>query len=98
LRITGVPLLIPGNEAGIVLDELVADYQQKVPGDSFSQSDVLAKALCKSIAVKTGDILDSTSQIALVNDLFACKEPGINPFNKPTYVTIPEGDIAKKFM
>ncbi len=98
LNISGVPLLIPENEVSNVLDQLVSDYQQKVPGDSFSQADVLAKGLCKSIAVKTGDILDSTSQMSLVNDLFSCKEPELSPFNKPTYVTIPEGDIDKKFM
>lgn len=98
LHITGVPQLVPESEAGIVLDQLISDYQQEVPGDSFSQSDVVAKTLCKSLAVKTGEILDNTSQLALVNDLFACKESGISPFNKPIYVTISEADIDKKFM
>jgi len=98
LSITAVPVLIPENEVNSVLDQLISDYQQEVPEDSFSQSDVLAKALCKSLAVKTGDILDSNSQLALLNDLFGCKEPGVSPFNKPTYNTIAENDIDKKFM
>ena len=98
LEITGVPLLIPENEVGVVLDRLISDYQQEVPEDSFSQSDLLAKALCKSLAVKTGDILDQTSQMGLLNDLFGCKEPGRSPFNKPIYKTISETDIDKKFM
>ena len=97
LEITGVPLLIPENEVGVVLDQLISDYQNEVPEDSFSQSDVLAKALCKSLAVKSGEILDSSSQVGLLNDLFACKEPGISPFNKPIYNTISETDIDKKF-
>lgn len=98
MSITGVPVLIPENEVGSVLDQFISDYHHEVPEDSFSQSDVLAKALCKSLAVKTGDILDSNSQVALLNDLFGCKEPGVSPFNKPTYNTISETEIDKKFM
>lgn len=98
LVISGVPVLIPENEVGIVLDQLISDYQEEVPEDSFSQSDVLAKALCKTLAVKTGDILDSNSQLVLLNDLFGCKEPGVSPFNKPTYNTISETEIDKKFI
>ena len=98
LAITGVPVLIPENEVSVVMDQLISDYQQEVPDDSFSQSDVLAKALCKSLAIKTGDALDSISQVALLNDLFGCKEPGVSPFNKPTYNTIAETEIDKKFI
>lgn len=98
LEISGVPALIPENEVGIILDQLISDYQHEVPEDSFSQADVLAKALCKTLAVKTGDILDSNSQLVLLNDLFGCKEPGVSPFNKPTYNTISESEIDKKFI
>ncbi len=97
LSITGLPALIPEVEAGIVLDRLISEYQQEVPGASFSQSDLLAKTLAKTLAIKTGDLLETTSQMALLNDLFACKETELSPFNKPIYITIPEGDIAKKF-
>ena len=98
LEIKGVPLLIPENEVGVVLDQLISDYQQEVPEGSFSQSDMLAKALCKSLAVKTGEILEQESQMALLNDLFACKEPGRSPFNKTIFRTISETEIDKKFV
>ncbi len=98
LEITGVPLLVAESEVGMVLDQLIADYQQDVSGDSFSQTDILSKTLCKTLAVKTGEVLDRNSQLALVNDLFACKESKISPFNKTIYVTITENDIDKKFI
>ena len=97
LAVTGVPSLIPENEVGIVLDQLISDYQRQVPEDNFSQSDVLAKALSKALAIKTGEALDTSSQLALLNDLFGCKAPGVSPFNKPTYKTILETEIDKKF-
>ncbi|WP_047419807.1 DNA mismatch repair endonuclease MutL [Cellulophaga sp. Hel_I_12] len=97
IAISGVPLLVPESEVGIVLDQLISDFQMDVPGDSFSQSDIVSKTLSKSLSVKTGEQLDSESQAALVNNLFACKEYKISPFNKPIYITITGDDIDKKF-
>ena len=98
VTVTGVPLSVPESEVGIILDQLISDYQQDFVVDGFSQTDILAKTLAKSLSVKTGEVLDSDSQLALVNDLFACKESGVSPFNKPIYVTITEDDIDKKFI
>ncbi|MBO0592424.1 DNA mismatch repair endonuclease MutL [Cellulophaga sp. E16_2] len=95
--ISGVPLLVPESEVGMVLDQLISDYQMDTPEDSFSQSDIVAKTLSKTLAVKTGEQLDSESQLALVNNLFACKEFKISPFNKPIYITLTGEDIDKKF-
>ena len=98
VAISGVPLLVQESEVGMVLDQLISDYQLDVQGDSFSQSDIVSKTLSKTLAVKTGEQLDSDSQLALVNDLFACKEFKISPFNKPIYITITGDDIDKKFL
>ncbi len=98
VKITGVPLMIAESEVGMVLDQLISDFQMEVTEDSFSQTDVLAKTLAKTLSVKTGEVLNNASQIALVNDLFACKETMVSPFNKPVYVTITENDIDKKFI
>jgi len=98
IKITEVPLSVPESEVGMILDQLIYDYQQDFVVDGFSQTDVLSKTLAKSLAVKTGEVLDRDSQLALVNDLFACKESQLSPFNKSIYVTITEDDIDKKFV
>ncbi|MEO1012537.1 MAG: DNA mismatch repair endonuclease MutL [Bacteroidota bacterium] len=97
ILVTGVPPLIPETEVGAVLDRLVADYKSGIPGESFSQTDVLSKTLARATAIRTGDILDNDSQYALVNDLFGCKESKLSPFNKTIYVVLSEQDIEKKF-
>lgn len=97
IEISGVPLMVAESEVGMVLDQLISDYQLDTPEDSFSQSDIVSKTLCKTLAVKTGEQLDSESQLALVNDLFACKEYKVSPFNKPIYITMTGDDIDKKF-
>ncbi|NNK19476.1 MAG: DNA mismatch repair endonuclease MutL [Maribacter sp.] len=98
VKITGLPLMITESEVGIVLDQLISDFQLEITADSFSQTDLLAKTLAKTLAVKTGEFLNNSSQQALVNDLFACKETRVSPFDKPVYVTITENDIDKKFI
>jgi DNA mismatch repair protein MutL len=97
IAISGLPLLVPESEVEMVLDQLISDFQMDIAGDSFSQSDIVSKTLSKTLAVKTGEQLDSESQLALVNNLFACKEYKISPFNKPIYITITGDDIDKKF-
>ena len=98
VEIKGVPILVAESEVQMIMEQLISDFQQEVPGDSFSQSDMLAKTLSKTLSVKTGETLDECSQVNLVNDLFACKETTLSPFNKKVYITITENDIDRKFM
>ncbi|SDS76823.1 DNA mismatch repair protein MutL [Maribacter dokdonensis] len=98
VEIKGVPVLVAESEVQMIMEQLMSDFQQEVPGDSFSQSDMLAKTLAKTLSVKTGESLDEFSQVKLVNDLFACKETTLSPFNKKVYVTITENDIERKFI
>jgi DNA mismatch repair protein MutL len=97
VKLTGVPLMVPESGIGTVLDRLIADYAEGFNEGTVSQAEVLAKVLSKNLAVKTGELLDQESQLALVNNLFACKEPTLSPFQKLTYTIISEGDIDKKF-
>lgn len=97
VKVTGVPLVLSERGIGTVLDRLIADFKEGFEGNSISQAELLAKALSKNLAVKTGEVLDKNSQLGLVNDLFGCKEPTLSPFQKMTYTIISEGDIEKKF-
>ena len=90
-------MMVPESGIGTVLDRLIADYTEGFADGSISQAEMLAKALSRNLAVKTGNVLDQESQLMLVNNLFACKEPTLSPFQKITYTIISEGDIDKKF-
>lgn len=97
VKVTGVPMMVPESGIGTVLDRLIADYMDGYADGSISQAEMLAKALSRNLAVRTGDVLNQESQLTLVNNLFACKEPTLSPFQKITYSIISEGDIDKKF-
>ena len=95
--ISGLPINVTESEVSIVLEQLVSDLQDGIPESSFSQNDSIAKSMAKSLAVKTGTYLTEKEQENLVNGLFACKEPNVSPFQKPTFITMRVEDLDKKF-
>ena len=95
--ISGLPITITESKASIVLDDLLTDLQNGIVTDSFSQNDTIAKSMAKSLAVRTGTYLTEKEQESLVHNLFACKEPNVSPFQKPTFITMSVEDLDKKF-
>ncbi|WPR72965.1 DNA mismatch repair endonuclease MutL [Flavobacterium sp. NG2] len=95
--ISGIPVNVVESEVSMLLEQLIGDLQDGIPENSFSQNDSIAKSMAKSLAVKTGTILTIKEQENLVNGLFACKEPNVSPFQKPTFITMRVEDIDKKF-
>jgi DNA mismatch repair protein MutL len=79
------------------LEQLISDLSGGVPDNSYSQNDTIAKSIAKSLAIKTGSYLTEREQENIVNNLFACKEPNVSPYQKPTFVTMRVDDIDKKF-
>lgn len=95
--ISGLPVNVAESEVSILLEQLLSDLQDGIPENSFSQNDSIAKSMAKSLAVKTGAFLTEKEQENLLNGLFACKEPNVSPFNKPTFITMRVEDLDKKF-
>jgi len=98
VEITGIPTLVSESEVSILLDQLFSDFENEIPDSGFLQTDLLAKSLAKSMAIKAGNQLDTVEQIAIVNGLFACKESQLTPTNKKIFITLQAEDIEKKFM
>ncbi|THF49968.1 DNA mismatch repair endonuclease MutL [Flavobacterium supellecticarium] len=97
VTISGLPVNVAESEVAILLEELIGDLQGELPENSFSQCDRIAKSMARSLAVKTGTYLTEHEQETMVNTLFACKEPNVSPFLKPTFITMRVEDIDKRF-
>jgi DNA mismatch repair protein MutL len=95
--ISGTPVNVTESEVSLVLEQLLSDLHDGIPDSSFSQNDTIAKSMAKSLAVKTGTALTIKEQENLVNGLFACKDPNVSPFQKPTFITMRVEDLDKKF-
>ncbi|TXG38997.1 DNA mismatch repair endonuclease MutL [Seonamhaeicola maritimus] len=98
IEITGVPISVPESEVSIILEQLISDVENEVPDAHFSATDLLAKSMAKSLAIKTGQSLQKDEQEHLVNKLFACKEPNVSPTNKTTFITMSVDELDKKFI
>ena len=98
LEISGIPVAVLESDIKNVLEQLLADIKGEVPDAGFSQNDLLAKSLAKSLAVKVGTSLNKEEQEHLIHQLFACKEPAVSPNNKPVLITLDVAGIDKKFM
>ncbi|WP_304157668.1 DNA mismatch repair endonuclease MutL, partial [Mesonia mobilis] len=59
VEIKGIPNLISESEVSILLDQLLSDFENEIPESGFKQTDLLAKSLAKSMAIKTGAVLDT---------------------------------------
>ncbi|MEL6810259.1 MAG: DNA mismatch repair endonuclease MutL [Bacteroidota bacterium] len=98
LEISGVPAGVLESSVAGILEQLVSDIENEVPDAGFSQNDLLAKSLAKSLAIKSGAPLEQEAQEHLIHQLFACKEPSVSPDNRPVLITLEASDLDKKFM
>lgn len=98
IEISGVPIHVPESEVSVILEQLISDIENEVPDSNFSPTDLLAKSMAKSLAVKTGQALSVIEQEHLVNSLFGCKEPNVSPTNKTTFITLSVDELENKFI
>ena len=94
--VSGIPMYTTESTVVQLLEEIVHVFQEGLP-ESYSQNDTLAKSMARSLAIKKGAYLSEKEMDALVNNLFACKEPNVSPFQKPTCITLSMDEIDKKF-
>lgn len=98
VEITGLPVNVSDTEVSVILEHLISDVQQEIPDSNFSATDLLAKSMARSLAIKTGQSLSNYEQEHLVNSLFACKDPSVSPTNKATFVTMAIEEVDRKFI
>jgi DNA mismatch repair protein MutL len=97
VELTGIPVGVDEGQLTKTLEDLISAIEHEVPDSNFSQSDLMAKSLAKSLAIRSGKKLEIQEQEHLVNALFSCKEPTISPSNKTIFITLKVDDLDKKF-
>ena len=98
MEISGIPVHINESSVQEIMERLLDDMKQDVPGESFSQFDVLAKSLAKTMAIKVGEPLSEEEQEHLINQLFACTEPTLSPTNRRLLITLDIDYLDNKFI
>jgi len=95
LEVLGVPEYCPQSKIESVLETLLSGSEDRSI-THFSQADQIAKSMAKSLAIKSGDLLEIEEQQTLLDDFFGCKETSVSPFNKPIFITLDKREIEQK--
>ena len=92
-----IPSTITENDVNMILEDIIDSIKNEIPETNFSQIDIIAKSLAKSLAIRSGTKLNFKEQEDILNKLFLCKEPNFTPFGKQTFVTISLKELEDKF-
>ena len=84
-----------GYEGKILLE--IIDYYRENEGSKYKPHQKIAAAFACKNAIKSGEKLTPTEMAALVDQLFATREPYFCPHGRPVIVTLDLAEIDKKF-
>ena len=73
------------------------EFSKENSDDTLSLKEGLAKSLAKGAALKTGKTLSQRETLALIEQLFACKEPYYSIDGRPTLQVISVDELDTKF-
>ncbi len=97
VELEGLPIQLKESDVATVFEAVIKDHQLETPASDFSQANMLAATLAKSMAIKTGTALTQIELEQIVDELFACKEPNTTPHHKKTFVNITGDHLNTKF-
>jgi DNA mismatch repair protein MutL len=96
ILIEAIPADVKVGYEGKVLLEII-DYYRDNEGSEYQPHEKIAAAFSCKNAIKSGDKLTQKEMTALVDQLFATKEPYFCPHGRPVIVTLNLEEIDRKF-
>ncbi len=95
--VTGSPADFPDVNVQQLIDGMLENYKTNKVNLKIDKINNLARSMAKNLSLKPNKTLSSEEMQGLVDDLFACKVPGISPSGKSIIVNITMDEIEKRF-
>ena len=95
--IRGVPADVQLGHERDVLDDLLAQYRRNADLLRLDARDNLARSLARRSAIKPGHVLSPAEARTLVDQLFACASPYVDPAGRPTLFRLSNDEIDRRF-
>ena len=95
--IHGLPADLAEENETQLIENLLEQFKNSGKPDGFDKRQQLARSLAYETAIASGKNLDAKSMQILIEDLFACEQPGINPAGLPTFITYTFDELEEKF-
>jgi DNA mismatch repair protein MutL len=96
LRVLAVPAEAAASPAELV-EALIGAGEVEVGLGLEGRWERLAARLARARAVRSGAPMTAEAQADLVDRLFGCEVPGLDPFGRPTVVTFTADEIRERF-
>ena len=95
--IHAVPVNLDTSDIRMFIESVLESL--KTPGQDYKtdQNQLLAKTMAKKLSIKRGKKMYQEEINALIENLFACKAPGISPDGKQTMFVISFDELNRKF-
>ncbi len=92
---------VPAEAGNIPVEHLIETMLEQLKHHSDklanSRSERLARSLARSLSAKAGKRMERVEMLDLIDRLFACGQPQIDPWGKPTLLSLTMEDLKKKF-
>lgn len=95
--ISGVPHWIEKGNEKKVLEEFIEQFKMNKPDDREDMTALMLRALSRSMAVRTGQRLDTREMQQIADQLVMCRQPNFSPSGKATFVTLAPDVITSLF-
>lgn len=95
--VTGSPADLPVQNIQHLIDGILENYKQNKSNLKNDKINNLARSMAKNLSIKPSKPLSFEEMQGLVDDLFACKVPGISPSGKSIIINISLDELENKF-
>ncbi len=95
--VRAVPALLAKHDPEVALRNIVDELEREVTPMQQKIEDVVVKRVCKTAAVKAGQVLSQQEIEAMVRQLEACETPHTCPHGRPTLIHLSVSTLASQF-
>lgn len=96
-RIQAVPAMLARTDPAMALAAVVADLENETTPLQSQIEAMVIKRVCKTAAVKAGQVLSREEMEALIQQLEACDVPHTCPHGRPTLIHLSVAQLARQF-
>jgi len=95
--LNGIPAGIEKGKEKDLIEGILESYKNFNSSLKNQAKENLLRSVAFNLSVKAGKPLDIREMQQIADDLLACRQPGLSPAGKPTFVTVTVQEIEKKF-
>lgn len=96
-RIRAVPAILSRADPAAALAAVVADLENETAPLQTETEAMVVRRVCKSAAVKAGQVLTREEMEAMILQLEACEVPHTCPHGRPTLIHLSAATLARQF-